>query len=88
MYGPGTFLNRAVTAVNQQVTQMLSSANQTDPARSQAAYQLALARHMSRKQAATEAKARLSSSTSSSSSSSSSSYFQSGIQGDPADRRR
>ena len=51
VYGPGTFLNRAVTAVNQQVQQMLASANRAVRNESQAAYQLARARHLSTKQA-------------------------------------
>jgi uncharacterized protein len=51
VYGPGTFLNRAVTAVDQQISQLLSSANQAVQSYARAAYQLALARHMSRKQA-------------------------------------
>src|SRR5437763_11481141 len=47
VYGPGTFLNRAVAAVTQQVQTMISSANQAVRKYSQAAYQLALARHLS-----------------------------------------
>jgi len=57
VYGPGTFLNQAVTAVNQQVQGLISSANQAVQRYSQAAYQLALARHLSRKQAQAAAKA-------------------------------
>jgi hypothetical protein len=57
VYGPGTFLNRAVTAVNQQVSQLLSSANQAVKRYAAAAYQLALARHFSPKQASAAATA-------------------------------
>jgi hydrophobe/amphiphile efflux-3 (HAE3) family protein len=51
VYGPGTFLNRAVTAVNQQVGQMIAAANQAVHRVEQSAYQLALDRHLSAKQA-------------------------------------
>ncbi len=51
VYGPGTFLNRAVAAVTQQVQSMIGSANQSVRQYAQAAYQLALAKHLSRKQA-------------------------------------
>ncbi|HUZ30008.1 MAG TPA: MMPL family transporter [Solirubrobacteraceae bacterium] len=51
VYGPGTFLNRAVSAVNTQVRTMISSANQAVQRYCQAAYQLALARHLPRQQA-------------------------------------
>ncbi|HEY2436265.1 MAG TPA: MMPL family transporter [Solirubrobacteraceae bacterium] len=51
VYGPGTFLNRAVAAVTQQVESMIGSANQAVRRYAQAAYQLAIARHLSRKQA-------------------------------------
>jgi hydrophobe/amphiphile efflux-3 (HAE3) family protein len=57
VYGPGTFLNRAVTAVNEQVSRMISSANQAVQSYARAAYQLALARHLSRTQAAQAASA-------------------------------
>src|SRR5947209_14897290 len=57
VYGPGTFLNRAVAAVTQQVHTMLGSANQAVSRYAQAAYQLALARHLSRKQAQAAASA-------------------------------
>jgi len=57
VYGPGTFLNRAVTAVNQQVRSMISSANQAVQRYARAAYQLALARHLNRKQASQAASA-------------------------------
>src|SRR6202012_3775146 len=43
VYGPGTFLNRAVAAVDQQITQVLSSANTTIQKDESAAYKLARA---------------------------------------------
>ena len=57
VYGPGTFLNRAVAAVTQQVQSMIGSANTAVQRYAQAAYQLALARHLSRKQANSAASA-------------------------------
>jgi hypothetical protein len=57
VYGPGTFLNRAVTAVIDQVRGMIGSANQAVQRYAQAAYQLALAKHLSRKQASAAATA-------------------------------
>jgi len=51
VYGPGTFLNRAVAAVNQQFQGMVASASQTVQRYAQAAYELALAKHLTRKQA-------------------------------------
>jgi uncharacterized protein len=51
VYGPGTFLNRAVTAVNQQVQQLYAAANKAVRSAAQAAYNLARARHLSVKQA-------------------------------------
>ncbi len=51
VYGPGTFLNRAVSAVNTQVQSMISAADASIKGNCQAAYQLALAHHLSRKQA-------------------------------------
>src|SRR5436190_386838 len=57
VYGPGTFLNRAVTAVNRQVQNLISSANQAVKKYARAAYQLALARHLGRKQASRAASA-------------------------------
>src|SRR5581483_7943264 len=57
VYGPGTFLNRAVAAVSQQVQAMIGSANQAVRRYEQAAYDLALAKHLSRKQAQSAATA-------------------------------
>jgi uncharacterized protein len=51
VYGPGTFLNRAVAAVNTQVQALLSQAGQAVRSYAQAAYQLARSRHLSVKQA-------------------------------------
>ena len=51
VYGPGTFLNRAVAAVNTEITQIEAGAQQTIQQAKTSAYNLALAKHMSRKQA-------------------------------------
>jgi uncharacterized protein len=51
VYGPGTFLNRAVAAVNTQITALLTGAKTAVANAEQAAYQLALGRHFSNKQA-------------------------------------
>jgi hydrophobe/amphiphile efflux-3 (HAE3) family protein len=51
VYGPGTFLNRAVAAVNTEITQIEAGAQQTVQKAKTSAYNLALAKHMSRKQA-------------------------------------
>ena len=51
VYGPGTFLNRAVAAVQQQVLALERGAQQAVTSARQSAYKLALAEHMSRKQA-------------------------------------
>jgi hydrophobe/amphiphile efflux-3 (HAE3) family protein len=51
VYGPATFLNRAVAAVNQQVLTLVAGAQQAVTSARQSAYKLALAEHMSRKQA-------------------------------------
>ena len=57
VYGPGTFLNRAVAAVNTQIQSMLAGVGTAVRQAQQTAYQLALGRHMGAKKAATEAKA-------------------------------
>jgi uncharacterized protein len=57
VYGPGTFLNRAVTAVDQQIEQLIGSANRAVQSYARAAYLLARARHMTAKQAAAAASA-------------------------------
>ncbi len=54
VYGPGTFLNRAVAAVNQQITAIETGAQQAVSSARSAAYKAALAEHMSRKQALAE----------------------------------
>jgi len=51
VYGPGTFLNRAVAAVNTEIEQITSAAQQTVQTARTSAYKLALARHLSRKEA-------------------------------------
>jgi uncharacterized protein len=54
VYGPGTFLNRAVAAVNQQVLALEGGAQKAVASARNSAYQLALAKHMSKKQALAE----------------------------------
>ncbi len=51
VYGPGTFLNRAVAAVNGQVVALERAAQQAVTNARQNAYRLALGEHLSRKQA-------------------------------------
>ncbi len=46
VYGPGTFLNRAVAAVNTEIAQIAAAAQQTIQTAKTSAYQLALARHL------------------------------------------
>ncbi len=53
VYGPGTFLNRAVAAVNTEIEQITTAAQQAVTTAKQSAYKLALARHLSTKQATT-----------------------------------
>ncbi len=57
VYGPGTFLNRAVVAVNQEIQALTKSATQGIASARQSAQKLALARGMSAKQATTLANA-------------------------------
>jgi hydrophobe/amphiphile efflux-3 (HAE3) family protein len=57
VYGPGTFLNRAVAAVNTQIQAMLTGVSTSVKNAERAAYQLALGKGMSRKQALREAAA-------------------------------
>ncbi len=57
VYGPGTFLNRAVAAVRTEVQTLFNSAQQSVTTAERDAYQLALQRHLSRQQAETSAKA-------------------------------
>ena len=54
VYGPGTFLNRAVAAVNQEITSIEGSAEQAVTSARQSAYKLALAEHMSKSKAVAE----------------------------------
>ena len=51
VYGPGTFLNRAVAAVNTEIAQITSSAQQTVRTARTSAYKLALAKHLSKQKA-------------------------------------
>jgi predicted RND superfamily exporter protein len=51
VYGPGTFLNRAVAAVNQEVVAITRAASQAVSSARQNAYKLALGEHKSRSQA-------------------------------------
>jgi hydrophobe/amphiphile efflux-3 (HAE3) family protein len=57
VYGPGTFLNRAVAAVNTQIQAMLAGVGTSVKAAERSAYALALGRGMGRKQALKEASA-------------------------------
>ncbi len=57
VYGPGTFLNRAVAAVNTQIQAMLTGVGTSVKAAEGNAYQAALQEHMTRKKALSEAKA-------------------------------
>ncbi|HEY2438733.1 MAG TPA: MMPL family transporter, partial [Solirubrobacteraceae bacterium] len=57
VYGPGTFLNRAVAAVNTQIGSVMSSVNTATHAAETRAYQLAIGKGMNRKQALAEANA-------------------------------
>jgi hydrophobe/amphiphile efflux-3 (HAE3) family protein len=57
VYGPGTFLNQAVTAVNQEILQIESADQQQIQSSGQAAYQLALGEHRTKKQALAAAQA-------------------------------
>jgi uncharacterized protein len=51
VYGPGTFLNRAVAAVNTQILTLLTQAKQAVATTESNAYKLAIGRHMSKAQA-------------------------------------
>ena len=57
VYGPGTFLNRAVAAVNTQIQAMLTDARQAVTNAERSAYALALERGLGSKQALTDANA-------------------------------
>ncbi len=57
VYGPGTFLNRAVAAVNTEIEQIEAGAQQTIQNAKTSAYQLALAHHLSKARATTLANA-------------------------------
>ena len=51
VYGPGTFLNRAVAAVNQEITSIETAAQNSVTTARQNAYKLALGEHMSKAKA-------------------------------------
>ena len=53
VYGPGTFLNRAVAAVNTEIASITSAAQQTIQTARQSAYSLALAHHLSKSKSTT-----------------------------------
>jgi uncharacterized protein len=57
VYGPGTFLNQAVTAVNKTVVAIQKGAQQQIRSAAQAAYQVAIGQHRTRKQALAAANA-------------------------------
>jgi uncharacterized protein len=57
VYGPGTFLNRAVAAVNTQIQTMLAGVATSVKSAERSAYELALGRGMSRAKALGEARA-------------------------------
>jgi hydrophobe/amphiphile efflux-3 (HAE3) family protein len=57
VYGPGTFLNQAVTAVNREVVALEAGASQSIQRAEQAAYSLALGEHRTKKQAQAAARA-------------------------------
>jgi uncharacterized protein len=57
VYGPGTFLTEAVATVNSRVRAMLANVQQSIRQAEQAAYQLAIGRHLTRSQGLTAAKA-------------------------------
>jgi hypothetical protein len=57
VYGPATFLNQAVTAVNREVVALESGASQSIQQAGQAAYSLALGEHRSKQQALRAARA-------------------------------
>lgn len=54
VYGPGTFLNRAVAAVNQEISSITTAAQQAVTTARQNAYRLALDEHMSHSKALAE----------------------------------
>ncbi len=57
VYGPGTFLNQAVSAVNAGISSMLAGARTASTSAAQSAYALAVGKGMSRKKALAEANA-------------------------------
>jgi hydrophobe/amphiphile efflux-3 (HAE3) family protein len=51
VYGPGTFLNRSVSAVNQEVSSVLANASKAEVQAARAAYQLAIGQGQSKQKA-------------------------------------
>jgi uncharacterized protein len=83
VYGPGTFLNRAVAAVNTQVQTLLSNTRQNINSAAQAAYQLALAKHLSPKEAVAAGNAAYQLAQQQATQQLAQLYLQSGISGSP-----
>jgi hydrophobe/amphiphile efflux-3 (HAE3) family protein len=83
VYGPGTFLNRAVAAVNQQIRMLQTAAQQSVTAAERDAYRLALGKGMSRQQAVAEAKSAGQLETEQQANQLITDYFESGITGTP-----
>ncbi|HEY8762596.1 MAG TPA: MMPL family transporter [Solirubrobacteraceae bacterium] len=83
VYGPGTFLNRAVAAVNLQVRALLSAAQQQVSSAGAAARQLALSRGMTAAQAAQEARSAQTLASSQETQTLERLYLNSGISGTP-----
>ncbi len=83
VYGPGTFLNRAVAAVNNEYATLLQAARTAVTQASGSAYRLALAKGMSRKQALAAASAAGGLESQQQASQLYQLYLQSGIQGVP-----
>src|SRR5437588_1381994 len=83
VYGPGTFLNRAVAAVNTQIRNLLVGARQAVVRAQQDAYKLALGRGLSAKQARTAANAAAQLEQAQQTNQLAKMYLQSGISGTP-----
>jgi hydrophobe/amphiphile efflux-3 (HAE3) family protein len=83
VYGPGTFLNRAVAAVNTQIQNLLVGARQAVARAQQDAYKLALGRGLSAQQARTAANAAAQLAQAQQTNQLAQMYLQSGISGTP-----
>jgi hypothetical protein len=84
VYGPGTFLNQAVAAVNNGIQQTLASVNTATNQAGQSAYALAISKGMSKKKAVSEANAARQLEYQQQLSSLEQLYLSSGIEGTPA----